>query len=325
MKKTGMFSFFRLACLVLAAAVSFFPNGWVEATGNQDGPPYYIVRATVDHKNICLGESTTLHIWYELTEGSEEKPPLISIQVNDGSKPVEVTGGRAPNGVDYVYTGRKRGVYQLWAVLNEGPRSQAGQDMALVHVWECKYSYKLTVKIDFATTTFNLVDEWVSTMESDGVFELSFKEPPPQNTYPLIGTLDVLEFTVHHVPESCRPTPKDWTYEEDPNGVVKVAAYGYRIGESRFVRVKFSNPQVGGTATVKMHCLGNQSESTYTLANYFTKEDPWIVEEFPITGGTHRVRIPFYRDVIKRFSALPGFKSSMKAELTVTPISAVSP
>ena len=326
MKKTGLNRFVRLTCLILAAAFLLLPTGAATATGKHNGPPFYNVTVSVDDKYICVGQSTKVWVAYKLSMGPEMIVPLISIEPDNGETPPgSEFGGMGRGMVSFDFTGTKPGLVKIWGFVNRQPEPEAGSDFEIVHVRKCDYSYKLTVKLLMDTASFSLIYEGESIMESEGTFSLSFAYPPTTTDEVLTGKLNVLQFNVMGVPEACEPKPEDWIYKGEP-GTVGVAVRGYTSRSGLVgLRIIFKNPDVGGTTSFKWKCYIGQEDVTYDLPNYFSGQDPWIAEDFPRTGGTIHPRIPFYRDVVRKLSALPGFKASLFTELTVKLIDDTQP
>jgi len=123
MKKTGLNRFVRLTCLILAAAFLLFPTGAATAADKHKGPPFYHVTVSVDDKKLCVGESTTVTVKYDLTVGQEKEEPIVRVEFSDGTPPYPTWGGMGHGVVSIDFAATQPGKVTIWGFVNKKPRT----------------------------------------------------------------------------------------------------------------------------------------------------------------------------------------------------------
>jgi hypothetical protein len=301
MKKTGMEGFMRLAGSVLAAAFLFLSTG--PAVYAQKPPDRYWVKIYFGaDKSVCVGQTTTLTVAYNLKKGEVEKaPPSFSFQVTNGNvtSPNPTSGGAGSGFVFFNFTATEPGEAVLLAEANQGD----GSDMTTIQVKkDCEYSYDLVVTLRSASALDGVVFSWKDFLTTKGTFTPVAAELAP--IAPLLpnGTIDtalaILDEGLSDQDE-CNVPATVWTGLIG-SGTEIVSGQMLQNGSQAGVQILINAVTIKHRPTFATPCKHGT-----------------VHEDFPAEGGIRQIKIDLFEKGVANLNEAPGTEASYEAFLEV--------
>jgi len=313
MNKPGKNRLVRLVRLILAAASLFLSTGAVPT----QTPSKYQVSIIADGYQVCVGQTVNIVVSYSLNEGQKDTAaPSIYVFASKGTvTPETSTGARGTSYVGVRYTAENPGTDNLEASINGGYDGSA--KMAIKVLGECQYSYKLVILLKTSSHAGDLSYIWQDYFKSEENFavvgmgmDLSAGQTI-QSLKPLFATI-YIEDLQWPSNKDCNVAATTWTGLEG-TGTLIVSGEMVKSSRQDLVRINFSSAGMDQTPTFTIPC---KDETRTVTAPLSFSVEPFIQEDFPLSGGARNIKIDFFEKGIEKLKS--GFTvASYKAYLKV--------